>query len=216
MKRQINFNDTVVAFPANYGRYLDIMGMPAIDGIPRTDKGFILTATTIQKDEYQTFWMSKEDFSNIGIECKLKHMVIPMIDKARVVSVVPMTSTEYKLMRGWDTSEDVEVDGSLVMYDDDDTTPATWFPKIGTKNLHSIGNHGLDFSSTLMAVNAGYTATRNAWKTGNCITKVDSSYSSDGREIKYNAYILKRIGDHKYEPWTPTNTDLFSDDWYLI
>lgn len=83
-----------------------------------------------------------------------------------------------------------------------------------------------DFADVLAALKAGYRVAREGWNgkgmylyyvpAGTYATKTEAARAEFGDEVPYTGYIAMRTAQGYVTPWTPSQIDLFSEDWLIF
>lgn len=73
------------------------------------------------------------------------------------------------------------------------------------------------FEVALVAVKEGYAIQRDAWKNRLVVRKQDpDEHSKMTASYLYIEYVGEKGVVYARSPWTPTNSDIMSEDWMLV
>jgi hypothetical protein len=145
------------------------------------------------------------------------------------IMATPMTRGDYNKYRGWQLPSDERYDegGYLIEYEPRAGEASnvqghegyvSWTPKqVFDDAYHSVcGN--LPFGLALELAKQGHNISRNGWNTKICLFQPPEG-SSGGLTYLYAQYITmcdESPTDLPITEWTPQQSDMLADDWYIV
>jgi hypothetical protein len=153
----------------------------------------------------------------------------------KTVRAKEMSRLDYNKLRGWQVPDDEnpEDEGYLVQYPDskpnhpDYEGYISWCPKEPFEK-HNRPFKGMSFGDALEYLKRKGRVARRGWNGKNMfLFLVDGStfkvnrppllgIYEEGTEINYHAHIDMRTADGQIVPWLASQSDMLSEDWYLV
>lgn len=156
----------------------------------------------------------------------------------KAVRSKPMNRGDYNDLRGWETpkEENLEDKGYLVEYLDspnsnhpDFKNYISWSPK-GVFERSYRENGTLPFGMAILVLNSKRKIRRKCWPLGCYLRRViwgcpsvdgaagHVDFGENGQAITVgdNVGIINEFDDSPMVPWSPSQPDMFSEDWEVI
>jgi hypothetical protein len=153
----------------------------------------------------------------------------------KIIKAKPMNRLEYNNYRGWElpSDENGSDEGFLVEYIDggksnhpEHSGYISWSPKEVFEKAYRPTN-GMTFGQAIEALKNGHRVARSGWNgksmflyyvsEGNYPAKMPSIkgfFPSDN--IPYVAYVAMKTAQNNVVPWLASQTDILSEDWYIV
>lgn len=143
----------------------------------------------------------------------------------KLVTARPMRLTDYNMLKGWKTPDNMEdTDGYFIRYPDGYTS---WCPDKQFIEAYRLVD-GLSFGLALEAMKKGYKVARTGWngKDMFCFLVPGSEFKvnrppllgiyPEGTTINYRPHIDMKDASGAIGTWLASQTDMLTDDWFIV
>ena len=144
----------------------------------------------------------------------------------KIVFAEPMTRGEYNLFRGWQIPADENPDdpGYKVVYSDD---YVSWSPAEAFEEAYRRAD-GMPFGLAIEAAKKGARVARRGWngkdmyvclgnvESFNTPADISSARNEDGTVLVLPFLMMKTADNAMCVGWLASQTDMLSDDWYIV
>ena len=140
----------------------------------------------------------------------------------KIIYAEPMTRGEYNKFKGWTipANENPDDEGYIVKYSD---SYISWSPKDVFEEAY-CKTSGMTFGLAIAAMKKfGKRVARKGWNNGDMhlfyVSGADYYMLANTDRLcgmERMSWIGIAIGNEKFGPWTPSQSDMLTDDWYLI
>lgn len=129
-----------------------------------------------------------------------------------IINATEMTRGDYNIFRGWPIpeNEDPNDEGYLVVYPNG---YESWSPKKQFDEAHRQIDH-MNFGLAIEAIKKGLKVARYGWNGPNQYLQLEK-----GRDYEFSKmlqHIVIKTVQNNFVPWLASQTDMLSDDWFII